>query len=221
MANRTDKPELHVDTLADWEAWLSSDPDPIGVRLRLRKKATTLPGITYAEALDVALCFGWIDGQSQSVDADYYLQTFTPRRPRSMWSKVNIGHVTRLIEEGRMRPEGQREIDRAKADGRWDAAYRQRDGDLPVELQEALTRRSPEPSRPSRRRIGSRWLSASPTSNGRPRELRALLSTSKCSNEAKPCIDRTEMDDDRSILRRGSASGRSAVRSVASRARRR
>ena len=139
MAARVNKPELHVESVADWEAWLSSDPDPIGVRLRLRKKATTKPGITYAEALDVALCFGWIDGQTQSVDADYYLHTFTPRRPRSMWSKVNIGHVARLIEEGRMRPEGQREIDRAKADGRWDNAYRQRDGDLPVELQEALS----------------------------------------------------------------------------------
>ena len=139
MAARVNKPELHVESVADWEAWLSSDPDPIGVRLRLRKKATTKPGITYAEALDVALCFGWIDGQTQSVDADYYLHTFTPRRPRSLWSKVNIGHVARLIEEGRMRPEGQREIDRAKADGRWDNAYRQRDGDLPVELQEALS----------------------------------------------------------------------------------
>ena len=138
MANRVNKPELHVDTVAEWEAWLDSDPDPGGVRLRLRKKATTRPGITYAEALDVALCFGWIDGQSLSVDADYYLQTFTPRRPRSLWSKVNIGHVTRLIEEGRMRPQGQHEIDRAKADGRWDSAYRQRDGDLPVELREAL-----------------------------------------------------------------------------------
>jgi uncharacterized protein YdeI (YjbR/CyaY-like superfamily) len=138
MANGVDKPELHIDTVADWEAWLNSDPDPSGVRLRLRKKAATAPGITYAEALDVALCFGWIDGQSQSLDADYFLQTFTPRRPRSMWSKVNIGHVTRLIEEGRMRPQGQLEINRAKADGRWDSAYRQRDGDLPVELQEAL-----------------------------------------------------------------------------------
>ena len=138
MANRVNKPELHMDTVADWEAWLDTDPDPSGVRLRLRKKASTRPGITYAEALDVALCFGWIDGQSQSLDADYFLQTFTPRRQRSMWSKVNIGHVTRLIEEGRMRPQGQHEIDRAKADGRWDSAYRQRDGDVPVELQEAL-----------------------------------------------------------------------------------
>ncbi|WP_442576884.1 YdeI/OmpD-associated family protein [Microbacterium sp. F51-2R] len=138
MATPAKKPELHVDTVAEWEAWLDSDPDPGGVFLRLRKKGSTLPGITYAEALDVALCFGWIDGQSQAFDADYFFQTFTPRRPRSIWSKVNIGHVTRLIEEGRMRPQGQLEIDRAKADGRWDSAYRQRDGDLPVELQEAL-----------------------------------------------------------------------------------
>ena len=138
MANAANKPELHVDTVADWTAWLNSDPDPSGVWLRLRKKASGEPGITYAEALDVALCFGWIDGQSRSLDADYFLQSFTPRRPRSIWSKVNIGHVTRLIEEGRMRPQGQQEIDRAKADGRWDSAYRQRDGELPVELQEAL-----------------------------------------------------------------------------------
>jgi uncharacterized protein YdeI (YjbR/CyaY-like superfamily) len=138
MVDRTDKPVLHVDTVAEWEAWLDSDPDARGIRLRLRKAATTRPGITYAEALDVALCFGWIDGQKHSLDADYFLQTFTPRRSRSLWSKVNIGHVTRLTEEGRMRPQGQLEIDRAKADGRWDRAYRQRDGDLPQELQEAL-----------------------------------------------------------------------------------
>jgi uncharacterized protein YdeI (YjbR/CyaY-like superfamily) len=138
MVNRADKPELHMDTVAQWEAWLNAEPDPIGVRLRLRKKATTLPGITYPEALDVALCFGWIDGQSLALDADYFLQTFTPRRPRSIWSKVNVGHVTRLIEEGRMRPQGQQEIDRAKADGRWDRAYRQRDGEIPAELQDAL-----------------------------------------------------------------------------------
>lgn len=138
MVTRPSKPELHVDMVAEWEAWLDSDPDPNGVLLRLRKKATKQPGITYAEALDVALCFGWIDGQSKSLDEHYFLQTFTPRRQRSIWSKVNIGHVTRLIGEGRMRPAGQHEIDRAKADGRWDNAYRQRDRDLPVELQEAL-----------------------------------------------------------------------------------
>jgi len=138
MVAHNDKPVLHVDTVEEWEQWLDADPSPDGIRLRLRKTATRKPGITYAEALDVALCFGWIDGQKQSLDADYFLQAFTPRRPRSLWSKVNVAHVTRLIDEGRMRPAGQREIDRAKADGRWAAAYRQSDGDIPAELQAAL-----------------------------------------------------------------------------------
>ncbi|WP_439593640.1 YdeI/OmpD-associated family protein [Microbacterium sp.] len=132
------KPVLHVDAVTEWERWLESDPDPDGVRLRVRKAASSKPGITYAEALDVALCFGWIDGQKQSMDADYFLQVFTPRRPRGVWSKVNIEHAARLIAEGRMRPAGQHEIDRAKADGRWDAAYRQSDGEIPPDLQAAL-----------------------------------------------------------------------------------
>ena len=132
------KPELHVDTVEEWERWLESAPDPDGVRLRVRKVASSEPGITYADALDVALCFGWIDGQKQSLDADYFMQVFTPRRPRGVWSKVNIEHAARLIEAGRMRPAGHREIERAKADGRWDAAYRQSDGEVPAELQAAL-----------------------------------------------------------------------------------
>lgn len=132
------KPELRVDTIEEWERWLESDPGLEGVRLRVRKAASSKPGITYADALDVALCFGWIDGQKQSLDADYFLQVFTPRRPRGLWSKVNIEHTVRLIEEGRMRAAGLREIERAKADGRWDAAYRQRDGEIPAELKAAL-----------------------------------------------------------------------------------
>lgn len=138
MVATSAKPELHVDTVEEWERWLASDPGPDGVRLRVRKTASRRPGITYAQALEVALCFGWIDGQKQSLDADYFLQVFTPRRPRGVWSKVNIEHAERLIAEGRMRPAGQHEIDRAKADGRWDAAYRQSDGDIPAELQAAL-----------------------------------------------------------------------------------
>jgi uncharacterized protein YdeI (YjbR/CyaY-like superfamily) len=138
MAAFADKPELHVDSVEEWHRWLEA-PEPVeGVRLRIRKKATTLPGITYAEALDVALCFGWIDGQSKALDADYFLQSFSPRRPRSMWSQINQGHVARLVAEGRMRPEGQAEIDRAKADGRWHAAYRQKDAQVPAELQAGL-----------------------------------------------------------------------------------
>lgn len=132
------KPELRVDTIEEWERWLESDPGLEGVRLRVRKAASSKPGITYADALDVALCFGWIDGQKQSLDADYFLQVFTPRRPRGLWSKVNIAHTVRLIEEGRMRAAGLIEIERAKADGRWDAAYRQRDGEIPAELKAVL-----------------------------------------------------------------------------------
>jgi len=79
--------------------------------------------VTYAEALDQALCFGWIDGQVRRFDEDSYVQRFTPRRPRSVWSKRNTEHVARLCAEGLMMPAGQAAIDAAKADGRWDAAY--------------------------------------------------------------------------------------------------
>ncbi len=138
MVGVADKPILTVDTVPEWESFLDAHPDSDGVRVRLRKKSSTLPGITYAEALDAALCFGWIDGQGGSLDDDYHLQVFTPRRKRSMWSQRNREHVERLTSEGRMRPPGQAEIDRAKADGRWDAAYRQRGAEVPADLQEAL-----------------------------------------------------------------------------------
>ncbi|MET0302498.1 MAG: YdeI/OmpD-associated family protein [Microbacteriaceae bacterium] len=138
MAAFDDKPLLPFTTPAEWEQWLATTPDPGGVRLKIRKKAAVDPGLTYAEALDVALCFGWIDGQAGSLDEQFRVISFTPRRRASPWSKVNREHVARLIEEGRMRPEGQAEIDRAKADGRWDAAYRQRGGEVPADLQAAL-----------------------------------------------------------------------------------
>lgn len=133
-----DKPIVLFTSAADWERWIEQASDGAGLRLRLRKKASKLPGITYAEALDVALCHGWIDGQKQSDSQDYFLQAFTPRRPRSPWSKVNREHVARLTDEGRMRPGGQAEVDRAKADGRWDNAYRQRDDQVPEDFQAAL-----------------------------------------------------------------------------------
>lgn len=138
MVSFADKPLFHPHTTADWEAYLDGDPSPDGVRLQLRKKNSTAPGIQYAEALDVALCFGWIDGQSARLDDDYMLQSFTPRRSRSPWSQLNREHAERLIREGRMRPAGQAEIDRAKADGRWEAAYRQKDAAVPDDFQAAL-----------------------------------------------------------------------------------
>ena len=138
MVGVQDKPILDVETVAAWEAFLAGRPDGDGVRLRLRKTASAVPGITYAEALDAALCFGWIDGQRAGLDDDYHLQVFTPRRPRSVWSQRNRDLVERLISQGRMRPAGQMQIDRAKGDGRWEAAYRQKGTELPSDLQQAL-----------------------------------------------------------------------------------
>lgn len=133
-----DKPELYLHTAAEWRRWLEASPSPEGVRLRLRKVSSAQPGFTYAEALDEALCFGWIDGQALKLDDDFFLRVFTPRRRNSPWSKINRGHVERLIAEGRMQPAGQAEVDRAKADGRWEAAYRIADNEVPADLQAAL-----------------------------------------------------------------------------------
>jgi len=108
-----------------FEAWLAENhaTTPAGIWLKLRKKGPGIEALAYAQALDVALCYGWIDGQKAGLDDQWWLQRFTPRRPRSRWSKVNRDKVAALIEQGRMRPPGLAEIDRAKADGRWDAAY--------------------------------------------------------------------------------------------------
>lgn len=138
MASFDDKPIHYFTSTAEWEAFPASDPPDDGVRLKLRKKASLEPGILWQEALDVALCYGWIDGQSKRVDDDFQLQAFTPRRRSSPWSQINREHVARLIAEGRMKPGGHAEIERAKADGRWDAAYRTKNAPVPAELQAAL-----------------------------------------------------------------------------------
>jgi uncharacterized protein YdeI (YjbR/CyaY-like superfamily) len=106
-----------------FRAWLEKNHETSpGIRIRYFKKGSGKPSIVYKEALDEALCFGWIDGHSKSEGEDSYVQRFTPRRARSNWSKVNRDHVARLEREGRMTPAGRREVERAKADGRWDAA---------------------------------------------------------------------------------------------------
>lgn len=138
MVAFTDKPILPFTTALEWENYLAGTPDVGGVRLKLRKKNAVDPGLDRQEALEVALCFGWIDGQSSGFDEQFQLQSYTPRRRTSPWSKINIEHAERLVVEGRMRPAGLAEIERAKADGRWDAAYRQRDGDVPEAVRAAL-----------------------------------------------------------------------------------
>ncbi|PJJ71824.1 uncharacterized protein YdeI (YjbR/CyaY-like superfamily) [Diaminobutyricimonas aerilata] len=137
MVSFADKPVLEL-TVEQWEEFLAGDPDPGGVRLKLRKKSSTAPGMTWQEAVEVALCYGWIDGQTSRFDDDYTLQAFTPRRKNSPWSQVNVEHVARLTAEGRMRPGGVAEVERAKADGRWDAAYRVKGAVAPPDLQQAL-----------------------------------------------------------------------------------
>jgi uncharacterized protein YdeI (YjbR/CyaY-like superfamily) len=107
-----------------FEEWLGENhASSPGIWLRLRKKGPGVVALDYAQALEVALCYGWIDGQKAKLDDQWWLQRFTPRRPGSRWSKVNRDKATALIEQGRMRPPGQAEIDRARADGRWEAAY--------------------------------------------------------------------------------------------------
>jgi uncharacterized protein YdeI (YjbR/CyaY-like superfamily) len=119
-----ERPILYFADAAEWEAWLVEHHDDVdGVRLAIGKKGNPVASVSYAGALDVALCWGWIDGIKHGLDDNYFLQTFVPRRPKSLWSKVNVGKVAALIEAGRMQPAGHAEIEKAKADGRWDAAY--------------------------------------------------------------------------------------------------
>ena len=111
-------------TEAAFEAWLRAHHDcETEIWLKIHKRDSGLPTVTYAQALDVALCWGWIDGIKKSFDERSFLQRFTPRRARSVWSQVNRGHIARLVAAGRMTPRGQAHVDAAKADGRWAAAY--------------------------------------------------------------------------------------------------
>ncbi len=124
----------------DWEAWLAQNHESSSeLWLKIAKKASGIQSVSHAEALEVALAYGWIDSKRVGFDDDWFRQRFTPRGPRSRWSKINRESATRLIEEGRMKPAGLREVERAKADGRWDAAYdAQGTATVPDDLQGAL-----------------------------------------------------------------------------------
>lgn len=133
-------PTLAFATQQEWEAWLDAHhADTPGLWLKIAKKGAVMPSISYAVALESALCYGWIDGQKAALDDQHWLQKFTPRRPKSIWSKVNREKAEALIAAGRMRAVGLRQVELARADGRWEAAY---DGQstitVPPDFQSAL-----------------------------------------------------------------------------------
>ncbi len=124
MAKLSDSPVLPFKTKLAFERWVAKQPaDSPGVWLKIAKKTSGIATVSYAEALDVALCHGWIDGQKAAFDAAYFMQRFSPRAKRSKWSKINCDKVEKLTAAGAMKSAGQAQIDAAKADGRWQAAY--------------------------------------------------------------------------------------------------
>lgn len=123
MTTKSDLPILPFKTPEAWEMWLAKNhASSKGLWLKIFKKDSSKPSVTYAQALDVALCYGWIDGQKDRHDEEAWLQRFSPRRPQSPWSKINTGHVKRLVKEGRMKPAGLKQVEAAKKDGRWEKA---------------------------------------------------------------------------------------------------
>ena len=138
MAGASDElPVLLFAGPSELETWLEENHESAdGVWLKIAKKGAPEPSVTYAEALEVALCFGWIDSQKRGLDETHFLQRFTPRRPRGRWSKINREKAEALIEAGRMRPAGLAQVETAKADGRWEAAYEgQGSAKVPPDLQ--------------------------------------------------------------------------------------
>jgi uncharacterized protein YdeI (YjbR/CyaY-like superfamily) len=141
IMNSTDAyPTISFDNQQNWKDWLElHHGDSKGLWLKISKKETGIPSVTYAEALEEALCYGWIDGQKATLDGQYWLQKFTPRGPKSGWSKINCEKAEVLTSVGRMREAGLFQVALAKADGRWDAAYEsQRTISIPEDLQFAL-----------------------------------------------------------------------------------
>jgi uncharacterized protein YdeI (YjbR/CyaY-like superfamily) len=140
MKKADNLPILSFTSQQDWEKWLEEHhADATGLWLKIAKKGTGISSVSYAEALESALCYGWIDGQKASFDEQCWLQRFTPRGPKSMWSKINCEKAMTLLTSGRMQPAGIRQIERAKADGRWDAAYdSQRKMTIPDDFQREL-----------------------------------------------------------------------------------
>ncbi|CAG7565818.1 unnamed protein product [Fusarium equiseti] len=126
-------------TPSEWQTYLTSSPNPSGLWLKIAKKSSPTPSITYDQALDLALCHGWIDGQRKALDATHFIQRFTPRRKGSLWSQRNVKKVATLIEEGKMTSAGLAEVEKAKEDGRWERAYSSSsNAAVPPDFQKAL-----------------------------------------------------------------------------------
>jgi uncharacterized protein YdeI (YjbR/CyaY-like superfamily) len=124
LGEKSGLPIMAFSSRAVWAAWLDEHhTDSAGVWLAIPKKGAAEVGVSYADALEVALCYGWIDGQKGTLNERFWLQRFTPRRPRSIWSRVNRDKALALIARGEMQPAGLREVEQAQADGRWEAAY--------------------------------------------------------------------------------------------------
>ena len=124
MTGKTELPIISFETQIDWEQWLDAHhTTSAGVWIKFAKKGAATVSIVYKEALDVALCYGWIDSQLKKFDDQAYLHRFGPRGPKSVWSQVNLKHIARLTNEGRMKPAGLAKVEAAKTDGRWKAAY--------------------------------------------------------------------------------------------------
>jgi uncharacterized protein YdeI (YjbR/CyaY-like superfamily) len=182
----TDKlPITLFENQQDWERWLAEHyADAEGIWLKLAKKATGIPSVNYSDALDSTLCYGWIDGQKAAFDDQHWLQKFTPRRPKSIWSKMNCDRAMALIAQARMQPAGLKQIELAKADGRWDLAYASQSRiTIPADFQSELDR-NPQAKeffstldRTNRYAILFRIHNAKKT---KPESL-ALTSLSKCS----------------------------------------
>src|SRR6184192_3961492 len=143
MSASEDQKSIRFASAAEWERWLGKNHrDCDGVWIKMAKRASGVDGVRYPEVLESALCYGWIDARREALDERFFLQRFTPRRARSRWSRINREKAEQLIEAGRMRPAGLAEVERARADGRWEAAYEgQRTADVPDDLRRELDAR--------------------------------------------------------------------------------
>jgi uncharacterized protein YdeI (YjbR/CyaY-like superfamily) len=140
MDSKQDLPVVSFASQQDWEQWLQAEHGTAkGLWLKLAKKGSSVDSVSYEEAIQSALCYGWIDGQKGAYDERFWLQRFTPRGPRSRWSKINREKASKLLAEGRMQTAGLEQVEQAKEDGRWEAAYEgQRTATVPEDLRSEL-----------------------------------------------------------------------------------